>query len=221
MVIYPVSGVDGQADAFGEGCTGAKAFEFGATPVRADEGASPGTGVEFDHPGTDFGGLFDLFGIGINEQADVNAAILEGAGGVANPVKLTDAVKTSLGGDLGAVLGYEAGAVGSDAEGNRGHFGSGGHFEVHPGSNGFADAFDVAVDDVTTVLAEVNGDPVGTVGFGGNGDGDGIRFDKAAAGGRLVAVAGLPEGGRVVDIDAEEEGFECHRNYRYKDRILV
>jgi hypothetical protein len=63
---------------------------------------------------------------------------------------------------------------------------------------------------VAAVLAEVDGDAVGPGAFGGEGEFDRVGFDETAAGRGLGTVAGLAEGGGVVDVDSEEDGRGGH-----------
>jgi len=58
--------------------------------------------------------------------------------------------------------------------------------------------------DVPAVLAEVHGDAVRPGLFAAEGQRHGIGLDVAAPGGAGRPVAGLAQGGRVVDVDAEE-----------------
>ena len=65
-------------------------------------------------------------------------------------------------------------------------------------------ASDVAVLDVAAVLAEVDGDAVSAGAFAEEREGDGVGLDVAADGGPGLPVAGLADGGAVIDVDAEE-----------------
>jgi hypothetical protein len=86
-------------------------------------------------------------------------------------------------------------------EGNHGVGAS--HLEVEPDGDGLSEQLDVAVDDVATVFAEVDGDALGS------GDGsfergmEDIRLAIANGPAGAVPITGLPEGGDVVDVDAE------------------
>ncbi len=66
------------------------------------------------------------------------------------------------------------------------------------GADGFAEDADVAVLDVAAVFPQVDGDAVGSGEFGEGGGVDGVGLDGAA---------GLADGGDVVDVDAEGEGW--------------
>ena len=69
-----------------------------------------------------------------------------------------------------------------------------GHFQVQLDGDRLAEDPQVAVLDVAAVLAEVEGDAVGPAQFGQGG-----RPDRIG----LVGSPGLPDGGDVVDVDAE------------------
>ena len=56
---------------------------------------------------------------------------------------------------------------------------------------------------MATVLAQMRGDAVGAGLFRGQRGRDRIGFDQGAV--RIARVTRLPQGGRVVDIDAEAE----------------
>ena len=102
-----------------------------------------------------------------------------------------DAVEAAFGCQFGTVFRHERDLVGlnieSDFDNRLGHA----HFEIEFAGDGFAEQPDIAVIDVTAVLAQVDGDAVcaGKLAFGGRPDGV-----------RLVGFAGLANCRDMVDI---------------------
>ncbi len=112
-----------------------------------------------------------------------------------------DGVQAALGGDLAPVLGDQADILGQHAEGDGEDLGGIAHLEVELRDDVFPEAEDVAVLDVAPIRAEVDGDAAGAGALANAGGGDDVGLD----GGRLRhrGITGLPQGGHVVDIDAE------------------
>jgi hypothetical protein len=115
-------------------------------------------------------------------------------------------IEAALGGDFLAAFRDEADGVGPQGEREGGHRRGAGHLEVEPGADLFrAAGQDVALLDVAAVLAQVDGDAVGARRSQRKARATGSGSTVAAHGGAGLPVAGLAEGGAVVDVDAEED----------------
>ena len=145
-----------------------------------------------------------------DEEADGDAGFAEPRDGAGEGGFGGDDVEAAFGGDFGAAFGDEADFVRLERLGDGDDFRHVGHFEVHFGADGFAERVNVAILDVASVFAEVDGDAVRARRLGLGGGEDGIRFghDFVVAG----LVAGLSERGDVVNVDAElEHGWNVSR----------
>jgi hypothetical protein len=120
------------------------------------------TSVQFDDWGLEGSGSIDLVWVGIEKKADKNIGLIEFLNHGAKRVDFGSGVEASFGGDFGTVFGDEANFCGSEAEGEVEHGGGGGHFEVELFAAFLAEAKDVVVLDMSTILSEVNGDGVRT-----------------------------------------------------------
>jgi hypothetical protein len=185
--IHPEAKFDRQFAAFVQGS------EFGGL-FMGFAGFGVASGVEFDKLCAGVLGGFDLVGFGVDEQADGNARVLKLADDFGHAAGLSGDVESAFGGDFFAFFGDEGDVVGLDAEGDRDHFVGGGHFQIQVVTDGLAQDLDVAVLDVATVFAQVDGDAIGSREFNDRGGGDGVGFDGAA---------GLADRGDMVDVDAE------------------
>ncbi len=110
-------------------------------------------------------------------------------------------VEAALGRDLGALFRNEAGGVRAVAQRDRQHLVGRRHLEIERAVDLARQAGDVVVRDVAPVLAQMGGDAVGAC-RGGEAGGP-HRIGMAAA-------ARVPDGGDVVDIDAEAEVASRH-----------
>ena len=134
--------------------------------------------------------------VGVDEQAHADAGPDQALAGAAHPGRVPHDIEATLGGELLAPLRHEARVGGADTEregddrvGHR-------HLEVQLDAEPSAQFLDVALLDMAPVLAQVHGDAVGARRLGHQRRLDGVR---------VVDPARLPEGGDVVDIDAEME----------------
>jgi hypothetical protein len=118
--------------------------------------------------------------------------------------KVAPDVQTAFGRDFLPSLGDERGFVGSEAIGERDHRFGAGHLEVEPNRHRPAEKFNVAVDDVAAVLAEVNRDALspGADGFERGVEDIGLAVTRGAAG--SLPISGLTQGGDMVNVDAED-----------------
>jgi hypothetical protein len=105
-------------------------------------------------------------------------------------------VEPAFGGEFFAFFGNEGGLIGFYLEGETGHGIDGGHFQIEAGCDGLAYQSDIPFLNVAAIFAEVDGDTIGTADDGERSGGDGIG---------VVALAGLPHGGHMVDIDTQTQ----------------
>ena len=201
LVVQAVAGVDSEAQcvrlprAFDE----AVQFVAAGFPCSVGEGA----GVELNVFGLQCGGGLDLVRIGVDEEADHCADVVEFGDRVGQGDAVSDAIESTFGGYFVAVFGNETSVVWFDLECDRHDFGGVAHFKIKLGLERFFQPEDVAVLDVAAVLAKVGGDAVGAGLFGDEGGGDRVGFDQDAL--RITRVTRLTQGGGVVDVDAEAE----------------
>src|SRR5262245_22649072 len=90
----------GGADLF---AGGDKSFEFRFGFVLGG-GMGIGAGVEFDRVDAEFGAGRKLSGVGIEEQANLDAGVFEAAHGVGDALAAADDVEAAFGGDFFAAL---------------------------------------------------------------------------------------------------------------------
>ena len=92
------------------------------------------------------------------------------------------------------LLGHQRGLIGPYVTGDLQDFGLAGHLQIQFYGDGLPQNPQIAFGDVAAVLAEVQCDAVGSGQFGQGSRPDGVR---------LVGPPRLPNGGHVIDIDAE------------------
>ena len=109
-------------------------------------------------------------------------------------------IKAPFSGDFRAVFRDEADFGWPDPESEVHHGGGGGHFEVEFVAVALGDLENVTILNVPAIFAEVNRDRMGSGLETNVGGGEGVRLRNG--GGRRSAIAGLPQGGDVVDIHA-------------------
>ncbi len=211
-VVYAVPGVDEQTMTAGETRGADEALEF---PLLVSAGGvGECAGVQLDEIGPKTARGFDLLGIGLDEEADADAGGLEAADGGLELPEVAVSVETAFGGDFAPVLGNEADVLGEDAQGDGENLRSIAHLEVEPSDDALAEAKNVAILDVPAIGAQVDGDAARPRAFAHAGGGNDIGLDILSLWHR--GVASLPEGGDVVDIDAELQ--ERHRAGRRRDQ---
>ncbi len=118
--------------------------------------------------------------------------VLELADRPSHPIPRAGDVESALGGDLLAAFRDERGLIRADVGRNVDHFVIAGQLEIQGDGDRFPQQADVAILDVAAVLAEMKCDPVGPAELGQGGGPDRIG---------LVGLAGLADGGDVVDVD--------------------
>lgn len=199
LIVEAVAGVDFEPELISLRGGGAEPANFTISGRWIGfEGFGKGAGVEFNGAGFGFGGGDNLGGIGIDEEADLNAKGLQTADGLGKDGKSAGDVKAAFGGQFFAFFRDDADGGGAEFGGNFNHFRRIGHFEVQGDLERLLESTNVAVLNVSSVFTQVGGDAVATGGFAGASGLDGIRL----AIGFGAAIAGLANGGDVVDVNA-------------------
>ena len=202
LIVEAVSGVDFEPELSslrGGGVEPAN-FSFSGRWISF-EGFGKGAGVEFNGAGFGFGGGGDLCGIGIDEEADLNAKGLQLVDGLGKGEKSDGNVKAAFGGQFFAFFGDDADGGGAKLGGDFDHFRRVGHFEVQGDLERLFESPNVAVLNVPSVFAQVGGDAVATGGFASEGSLDGIGL----AIGFGAAIASLAKCGDVINVNAQFE----------------
>ena len=119
-------------------------------------------------------------------------------------------IEATFGGDLLAPLGNERHLMWAQSYGDGEHFVGAGHLEVEHRCNRSCEPLDVHVLDVSPILAQVRGDPVGAGPFTEPSRGDWIG---------LVATPRLPHGRDVIDVDVQSLSHEQSRSCRMGRRV--
>jgi hypothetical protein len=99
-----------------------------------------------------------------------------------------------------AAFGHQHGHLRLDTAGDGDHLVGGRHFEIELDLRQIAQPFDVGILDVPPVLAQVDGDAIGTAE---------VRFDRRPDRIRLVGAARLADRRHMVNIDAKFDHSSC------------
>ena len=202
LIVEAVAGVDFDIELISLRGGGAEPanFSFSGRWIGF-EGFGKGAGVEFNGAGFGFGGGGHLGGMGIDEEADLDAEGLQAADGLSKGGKSAGNVKAAFSGQFFAFFGDDADGGGAKLGGDFDHFRRVGHFEVQGDLERLLEPPDVAVLNVPSIFAQMNGDAVATGGFACESGLDGIwlAIDFGAA------ITGLTNGGDVIDVNAQFE----------------
>lgn len=197
-----VSGGDAQAEFGGVFGGGAEACEFvrgallsgGVKSLASECGFGIPGGREFDLIRARMLCGFDLGGFGVNENAGDNSLPAQNFNRAFDRFKVGDRIQAAFGRDFAGTLFDERDAIGSGVEGDVYHLVARRHFDVKVSRHTVAQKIKVAVLDVATVGAQVNGDAVGSSLFAHQSRRDKARFNRAA---------GFAHGCNVVNVDVE------------------
>ena len=158
-------------------------------------------GVEFDELGSEAGRSLDLRRVRGDEEAHLNAGIVQAAARFCERGFLAGGVQPALGGDFLPPFRDEADHLRTKAEGELDDLRRTGHFQVQAGADEAAQLQHVALLNVPAILAQVGGDAVGAG-----------RLAKQGGLGRTwlslcpTPVTRFAQRGDVVDVDAQLEG---------------
>ena len=119
------------------------------------------SGVDFDIGSANRHGCIDLGMIRIDEQRHLSANLRQAADGRLHLGKLTGDIQSPFGGHFGPLLRYQADEVRLDTAGDSHHLLGDRHLQVHWGLQCLAQNFHVPIRDMTTILAQVDGDAIG------------------------------------------------------------
>src|SRR5438309_5697319 len=203
------AGVDGEARGPG----------VGGGPAQPRQGAvalaprvSVAAGVQLDGRYPERVRQVDRGPVGVDEQADADPGALKTANRVADLGVAGPERETALGGDLLTPLRDERGLERLHAARDADDLAMGAELEVEDGGDAAGERADVRVLDVAAVLAQMDGDAVGTAALGGLGGARGIR---------LVGAARLPQGCHVINVDVEAHGVLPSGRSTHRQRALL
>ncbi len=155
-----------------------------------------GAGVQLDDIGADALGRLDCGGIGLDEQRDAHAGVLEVADDTLQSGAAAGNVEAAFGRALLAPLGDEAAGVRKVPQRDGEHLLGRCHLQIERARQLALEARDVVVGDVAAVFAQVRGDAVGA-GLDGQ-----VRGAQRIG---MPAAARVADGGDVVDVHAQAE----------------
>src|ERR1700728_4372455 len=207
--IEAVAGVNFEARAFGESGPAHDALEFGGAgrAVPGRHGVAPGAGVNLDDRRADCRRRVDLRRLRGDEEGNTDTGLRELADRPAQDLALAGDIEPAFGGTLLAPFGNDASRVRAYYARDLDHVARRRHFEVQWPGETRLQAHDVVIDDVTAILAQMRGDPVGA---GRDRDlGGPYRIGMPAA-------ARIAHGRDVIDVDAETD----RRRSRWHDKDL-
>ena len=160
--------------------------------------------MQFDRVGSQFFRRLDLIGRGFDEKAHADAGSLQSAHRRLERLELARRIETALGRDFAAVLRHEARVIGQDFQRELHDLRRVAEFKVQLRDHAVAQPHEVAILDVPPVGAQMHGDPAGPGTLADGCRRDDIRLAVGRVG--RPRVARLPQGGDVVDVDAENHG---------------
>ena len=149
-------------------------------------------------PGARAGG--DLFFIRRDEQADFDAGVIHELARVRQRFFGGNHIQSAFSRHLQTPLRHHANDVRLQLEGDRDDLRRIRHFQIKPRLDDFAQPPDVAVLNMTPVLAQVRGDPMRASGLAHQRRGDGIRLAVTEP-----AITRLADRGHVINVDAKFE----------------
>ena len=156
-----------------------------------------GAGVQLDYAGAGIKSSLNLLLVGTDKQRHADAGGVQFAGKTGDFLELRQYVQTAFGSNFFALLRYDAHVIRPYRQCVGQHFFGHRHFQIDAGFDRAADGGDVVVFNVAAVFAQMQGNQVSAVGFGGQ-----RGFQRAG----IVGTARIAQGGDVVDIDAQKHG---------------
>ncbi len=199
-VVEAVAGVDAQAEFVGVGGSVGVARDF-LVAGAGGGGVGVGAGVELDDLRAGAMGGVDLGQLRVDEGADLDFRGVEIADDVADADQIAGDVEAALGRDFLAAFGHEADFVRAVKEGLLGHGVGRGHFEIERHGERGGEFAHIVVLDMAAILAQVDGDRFGAGLLAEPRGLEHAGFRRQAT--LPVAVARLPQGGDVIDVESE------------------
>lgn len=157
--------------------------------------------MEFHHGGLESSRGLHLVGVGIEKEAGEDFGLVQLFDDGSKYLDLVSRVQAAFGGHFGPIFGDQADLGRLQAKGKIEHGRGSRHFEVEFLAKGTAEAQNIVVLNVTTVLPKVNGNRVGPRREAGLGKGGGVWLRDDA--GNRYAVSCLPESGEVINVYAQ------------------
>ena len=167
-----------------------------ALPIAVGSGFGVAGGLDFHGSGTQHSRHLDLFCVRIDEQGNVDACLFELFHRLGHRILLRNHVEAAFRGKLLTAFGNQRRFVGFDGTGDIDNFVNRGHFQIQTVRDHLSQKMYVAILNVPTIFAQVNGDAVGAAQYGQNGGGHGIG---------QLSVPGLSKRGNVIDVYAKSD----------------
>ena len=150
--------------------------------------------VQLNYRRAHIAGGLDLRFIGINKQRHADARLSQRMGEIGHALLLRQHIQPAFSGDFGAFFRHQAHILRHHFQRIGQHFIGERHFQIHARFDGGADGEHVVVADMAAVFTQMQGNQIGTVGFGQERRFQGAGIHRAAC---------IAHGGNMVDIHTE------------------
>src|SRR5262245_24229925 len=147
---------------------------------------------------------FNLLGVGIDEETDKDARVIQFINALADRLSIRYDVEPPLSGDFLRPFGHQRHDVRLEARGDLYHLVSRGHFDVEVRDDHLFERDQIIILNVTTVAAKMGSDSVSPRQFANHGGGNRVRF---------VSPASLTNGGYVINVDVQSAHRICQGDY--------
>ena len=172
-------------------------------PLRRVVGVGVGPRVQLDERRAHRRTQLDLPLLRVDEQTHLDPGRRERLYAGSDRREIAHDIQPALGGHLLAPLGHDAHKLRLQFQRKCRHFWRARHFEIQPRRDALPEPPHIALLDVSPILAQMDGDTVGSRPLGEQRKGNRIRLDRPAGCRPRITVAGLTNGCTVVDIHAE------------------
>src|SRR5262245_32462860 len=146
----------------------------------------------------------DLLDVGIDEEADEYAGVVQSLDALADRLLVRRDVESAFGGDFLGALWHQRHDVRFDARGDLDHLVGRGHLDVEMRDDDLFERDQVVILNVAPVAAKMGRDPVGAGQFANHGGRDRVR---------LVGPAGLTDCRYVINVDVQSAHRICPGDY--------
>jgi hypothetical protein len=153
--------------------------------------------MELDGIGTHFSCSFDLRGLGIDKQRNLNAGAPQFGDKGAERIDLACRIESAFRGQFLAPFRHETAGVRARPKPDLKHFRGDGHFEIERRKTRCGEPGDVIVTDVTAILAQMGRDVIGT-----RLHRELCRVQRIG----MMSAPRIPQGCNMIDVDAETDG---------------